>query len=168
MLPKMGNSISLLQTQATISTTRTIKSLTRKLLLRVLLDYGSRKNLIRRSDFIVTVPINGATLTTLAGTMSATETVTMRDFHLHEFDKNRRIEEQKALVFDTPCRYDMILGTDFLSKSGIKINYETGFMEWFESILPLRDPSGINAKTFDDWKMPFSSTNKIKYFEKIG
>ena len=23
-------------------------------------------------------------------------------------------------------------------------------MGWFESILPLRDPSGINAKTFND------------------
>ena len=114
------------------------------------------------------MPINGATLTTLAGTMSATETVTMRDFHLPEFDKNRRIEEQKALVFDTPCRSNIILGTDFLSKSGIKINHETGFMEWFEGLLHLRDPSGINAKTFDDRKMPCSSTNKMKYFEKIG
>ena len=82
------------------------------------------------------MPINGATLTTLAGKMSATEMVTMRDFCLPEFDKNRRIKEQKALVFDTPCQYDIILGTDFLSKSGIKINNKTGFMEWFESLLP--------------------------------
>ena len=96
------------------------------------------------------MPINGDTLTTLTGKMSATEMVTMRDFHLPEFDKNRRIEEKKALVFDTPCRYDIILGTDFLSKSGIKINYETGFMGWFESLLPLRDPSGLNFKTFNN------------------
>ena len=82
--------------------------------------------------------------------MSATEMVTMRDFRLPEFDKNRRIEEQKALVFDNTCRYGIILGTDLLSKSGIKINYETGFMGWFESLLPLRDPSGLNAKTFND------------------
>ena len=82
--------------------------------------------------------------------MSETEMVTMRDFRLPEFDKNRKIEEQKALVFDTPCRYNIIWGTYFLSKSGIKINYETGFMEWFESLLTLRDPSGLNAKTFDD------------------
>ena len=76
--------------------------------------------------------------------------VTMRDFCLPEFDKNRIIKEHKNLVFDTPCRYDIILGTNFLSKSGIKINYETGFMEWFEGLLHLRDPSVINAKTFDD------------------
>ena len=75
--------------------------------------------------------------------------VTMRDFRLPEYDKNRRIEENKALVFDTPCRYDIIFGTDFLSKAGIKINYETGFMGWFGSLLPLRDPYGLNAKTFN-------------------
>ena len=119
----------------------------------MLLDYGSRKIIIHRSALpqgVVTVPINGGTLTTLAGKMSATGMVTIRDFRLPEFDKNRIIEKQKALVFDTPCLYDIILGTDFLIKAVIKINYETGFMEWFESLLPLRDPSGLNAKTFDD------------------
>ena len=131
MLPKMGNIKILLQTPATIATTRTINSLTGKRLLRVLLDSGSRKTLIHISALpkvIVNVPINGATLTTLAVKMSATEMVTMRDFCLPEFDKNRRIEDHKSLVFNTPCQYDIILGTDFLSKAGIKINYETGFM----------------------------------------
>ena len=131
MLPKMGNRKSLLQTPAKIFTTSTINSLTRKMLLRVILDYGSRKTIIHRSDLpkgIVTVPINGATLTTLSGKMSATEMITMRDFRLPEFDKNKRVGEQKSLVFDTPCRYGIILGTDLLRKSGIKINYETGFM----------------------------------------
>ena len=82
--------------------------------------------------------------------MSVTEMVTMRDFRLPEFDKNIRMKEQKSLVFNTPYWYNIILGTDLLSKAGIKINYETGFMGWFESLLPLRDPSGLNAKTFND------------------
>ena len=71
----MGNSRSLLQMPATISTTRNINSLTSKILLRVLLDSGYRKTLIRISAVprgIVTVPINGATLTTHAGKISAT------------------------------------------------------------------------------------------------
>ena len=50
--------------------------------------------------------------------MSATEMVTMRDFRLPEFDKNRRIEEHKDLFFETPCRYDIILGTGLLRKDG--------------------------------------------------
>ena len=60
------------------------------------------------------MPINGDTLTTLAGKMSATEMVTMIDFRLPDFDKNIIIEEHKVLVFDTSYRYDIILGTDFL------------------------------------------------------
>ena len=42
------------------------------------------------------------------------------------------------------------MGSDFLSKAGIHINYETGFMEWFDSILPLRDPKGLQSQDFDE------------------
>ena len=94
--------------------------------------------------------------------------VTMREFRLPEFDKNRRIEEQKALVFETLCRYDIILGTDFLRKSGIKFNNETGFMGWFESLSPLREPSGLNSKIFYDMEVPCTSNKKMNYLEKIG
>ena len=96
MLSKMGNRKSLLQTPGTIATTRTINSLTSKRLLIVILDSGSRKTLIHISALpkgILTVPINGATITTLARKISATEMVTMKDFRLPEIDKNRRIEE---------------------------------------------------------------------------
>ena len=75
--------------------------------------------------------------------------VTIKGIRLPEFDRNRRIEEQKALVFDTECRYDIILGTDFLSKAGISINYNTVFMEWYGCILPVRDHIGIDAETFE-------------------
>ena len=44
------------------------------------------------------------------------------------------------MVFDCPTRYDVILGTDFLSKTGIDIKYSTGTMQWFENELPMRDP----------------------------
>ena len=37
---------------------------------------------------------------TLAGTMSTKEMVVLRDLRLPEFDKNRRIDEQKALIFE--------------------------------------------------------------------
>ena len=67
----------------------------------------------------------------------------MRDIRLPEFDKNRRIDQQKCLVFDNDnCNYDIILGTNFLSKAGIKLNYEDETMEWFDTTLPLR-PTGV-------------------------
>ena len=87
---------------------------------------------------------------TLVGTFTIADTVTLNDIRLPEFDKNRRIEEQKALVFDTTCCYDIILGTDFLSNVGINIHYETGFMEWYECILPLRDPFTIDKESYQD------------------
>ena len=60
------------------------------------------------------------------------------------------IEEHKALVFDTPCRYDIIFGSDFLSKVGMKINYEESVVEWYDSILPLRDPRGLDPEHFKE------------------
>ena len=67
---------------------------------------------------------------------------------MSEFNKSRRIEEQKALLFDAPCRYDIIFGTEFLTKVGINMNYETGFMEGYEYILPLRYPFTIGKESY--------------------
>jgi hypothetical protein len=58
---------------------------------------------------------------TLAGCLKTQEVVTMQDVRLPEFDKNRCINQQKVLVFDNDnIKYDVILGTNFLSKTGIK------------------------------------------------
>ncbi|KAL7525616.1 hypothetical protein ACHAWF_001437 [Thalassiosira exigua] len=67
--------------------------------------------------------------------------VVMWDVRLPEFDKNRKIECQRALVFDQPCRYDMILGADFLPKVGIDFSYKKRLygMVWEHTAL-LRDP----------------------------
>ncbi len=45
------------------------------------------------------------------------------------------------MVFDArDCKYDLILGADFLSKTGIDIKYSTKNIEWIDNELPLRDP----------------------------
>jgi hypothetical protein len=54
---------------------------------------------------------------TLAGCLKMQEVVTMRDLKLPEFDKNRRINQQKHLVFDNDnVEYNIILGTNFFPK----------------------------------------------------
>jgi hypothetical protein len=59
----------------------------------------------------------------LAGCLKMQEVVTMQDIRLPKFNKNRRINQQKVLVFDNNnIKYDIILGTNFLSKTGIKLN----------------------------------------------
>jgi hypothetical protein len=60
---------------------------------------------------------------------------------LLEFDKNRRIKQQKVLVFDKDnIKYGIILVTNFLPKAEIKLNYLEGNMEWFDFFVPLCSP----------------------------
>jgi hypothetical protein len=87
---------------------------------------------------------------TLPGCLKTQENVTMRDLRLPEFDKNRHINQQKVLVFDNnSVKYNIILGTNFLSKTEIKLNYSEGNMEWFDCSIPLRPPGGLDSKEFD-------------------
>jgi hypothetical protein len=67
---------------------------------------------------------------TLTGCLKLQEVITKQDTRLPEFDKNRRINQEKVLVLDNDnVKYNIILGTNFLSKTGIKLNYSEGNME---------------------------------------
>ena len=86
----------------------------------------------------------------------STQGVTLQDIRLPEFDKSRKIAQQKALVFDNPnVPYDVIFGTNFLSKAGIKLNYEKDQMERFGCIIPMRPSKGLTTEDFhateDQW-----------------
>jgi hypothetical protein len=84
---------------------------------------------------------------TLAGHLKMQEIVTMRNLRLTEFDKNMHINQQKVLVFDNDnVKFNIILGTNFLSKTGIKLNYSEGDMEWFNCSIPLCPPGGLDSK----------------------
>ncbi len=93
------------------------------------------------------------------------EIVTMQDIRLPEFDKNRCINQQKVLVFDNDnVKYDIILGTNFLSKTGIKLNYSEGNMEWFDCSIPLFPPGGLDLKEFDAMEDKFHIQVKDEIF----
>jgi hypothetical protein len=84
---------------------------------------------------------------------------------LPEFDKNRRINQQTVLVFDKEnVKYDIILGTNFLSKTGIKLNYSEGNMEWFDSSIPLCPPGVLDSKEFDAMEDMFHIQVEDKIF----
>jgi hypothetical protein len=75
--------------------------------------------------------------------------VVMRNLRLPECDRNRNVEQQKALIFESEtCKYDVILGADFLTKTGIDVIYSTGTMQWFENELPLHDPRTLQDKDY--------------------
>jgi hypothetical protein len=87
---------------------------------------------------------------TLAVRLKMQEVVTMQDIKLPMFDKYRRINQQKVLVFDNNnIKYGIILGTNFLSKTGIKLNYSEGNMEWFDCSIPLCPPGGLDSTKLD-------------------
>ncbi len=74
-------------------------------------------------------------------------------------DKNRNVDQQKALVYDANSWwYDMILGADFLSKTGIDAKYSTETIEWFDNVLPLCDTRYLQSKDF----LPMAETIEIQ------
>jgi hypothetical protein len=89
-------------------------------------------------------------LRTLAGCLKMQEVITMHNLRLPKFNKIRCINQQKVLVFDNNnVKYNIILGTNFLSKTGIKPNYSEGNMEWFDSSIPLCPPAGLDSNKLD-------------------
>jgi hypothetical protein len=87
---------------------------------------------------------------TLTGYLRTQEVVAMQDIRLPEFNKNRHTNQQKVLVFENNnVKYDIILGTNFLSKTRIKLNYSEGKMEWFDCSIPLCPTGALNSNEFN-------------------
>jgi hypothetical protein len=144
---KMPNKKKLTPTSImVIDTILTVRSCT---LLKVLFDPGSTSTLISRKCLprhCKTCPIKQKRkINTLAGSCETKEVVVMRNLRLPKLDKNCVVDQQKALVFDRDCKYDVISGADFLRKSGIDIKYSTGIIEWFDNELPMRDPHQLDG-----------------------
>ena len=136
----------------TLAVIHTIGTLKSQVLLKVLLDSGSTKTMIHKRPLPRGCKLvsfgNKKKVTTLDGSMIANQMVHLRDIKLPEFDKNRTIDELKALVFNKKCRYHIILGADFLSKSGMDINYSDGTMKWFENIIQMQEPHVLDNREF--------------------
>ena len=102
---------------------------------------------------------------TLAGNYQSSAMVIMRNLRLPELDKNRNIEQHKALIFESEnCKYDVILGADFLTKTGIDVKYSTNTIEWFENELPLRDPHLLKDKDFASMATIIEIQQEVEFF----
>ena len=58
----------------------------------------------------------------------------------------------------------MIVGTDFLSKIGISINFSTNNCEWYGNTVPLRDPWSIRDSDFDNLTDSFLIQSEDEFF----
>jgi hypothetical protein len=108
----------------TICTADIIGTISSQRLFRVLFDSGSNVSMIKRTALpkgVITKLLGDTKLVrTLAGHLKMQEVVTMQDLRLPKFDKNRCINQQKVLVVDNNnVKHNTILGTKFLSKTGI-------------------------------------------------
>jgi hypothetical protein len=115
----------------TICTADTIGTICSQRLFQVLLDSGLNVSMIKRSALpkgIVTKLLGDIKLVrTLTGCLKTKEGVTMRDLRLPNFDKYRCINQEQVFVFDNNnAKYDIILGTNIVSKTGIQLNYSEG------------------------------------------
>ena len=94
-------------------------------------------------------------MATVAGFYESGGKVSLKNIRLPELDKNRIVNNQTALFFDSDCRYDVILGSYLLKKAGIDIKYSTGGVEWFGNTTVLREAPRVETyeeyfKTFID------------------
>jgi hypothetical protein len=91
--------------------------------------------------------------------------VMMRNLRLPELDKNRNIEQHKALIFEADtCKYDVILGADLLTKTGIDVKYSTNTIEWFKNELPLRDPHLFKDEDFASMAKIIEIQQEVEFF----
>jgi hypothetical protein len=75
---------------------------------------------------------------TLAGNLSSSLHITMTDVRFPEFFKSRFIDNIEAMVFESKCRYDAIIGRNALQRLGLILNFKTQFMQWDECIVKMR------------------------------
>jgi hypothetical protein len=121
-------------TPVTIMVADSIGAVRSRKLLKVLLDSGSTTTLINKKSLPKKCRpcqiSQSRMVNTLAGSYQSSTMVVMRNLRLPELDKNRNVEQQKALMFESDtCRYDVILGADFLIKTRIDVKYSTDNIE---------------------------------------
>ncbi len=123
-------------------------------LLKVSLDSGSPTTLINKNYLPKKCRpcqiSQSRMVNTLADSYRLSAMVVMRNLRLPKLDKNRNVEQQKSLMFESDtCRYDVILGADFFwQKTGIDVKYSTGSIEWFKNESPLCDPHDLKNRDF--------------------
>jgi hypothetical protein len=87
----------------------------------------------------------------------------------HSLIRTGASTNKKIVVFENDnVKYDIVLGANFLSKTGIKLNYSEGNMEWFDCSIPLCLPDGLDSKEFDTMEVMFHIKSKTRSLVKFS
>jgi hypothetical protein len=131
-------------TTVTIMVVDTISSVRSRRLLKILLDSVSTITLVNKKC----LP-KKCRPCQISQSYQLSAMVVMHNLRLPELVKNRNVEQQKALIFESDtCKYDVILGADFLAETGIDVKYSIGAIEWYTNELPLCNPNDLKDKDF--------------------
>jgi hypothetical protein len=92
------------------------------------------------------------TCQTAAGLLSTNRQVLLTELFLPDFSRTRKIEAQYALVLSSECRYDLIMGRDFLANCQIKFDFGSNTLSWFDIERPMkpRDQIWLQPKDLRD------------------
>jgi len=82
----------------------------------------------------------------LAGTFCSNQQVTAETMCLPEFFKQRALSDVPIRMMNAPCRYDIIIGRDALTRFGMKLDLEDLTMTWDGKVVPMRVPSDYPTK----------------------
>jgi hypothetical protein len=75
---------------------------------------------------------------TLAGTIESYSYVQLKDITLPELDPSRHIESLHAYIFKLPCKYNMVLGTDFCATARLIIDCTKQDIHWLDNAIPFK------------------------------
>ena len=108
---------------------------------KTIVDSGSQANWMKRGA--LPSGVNGKVVkqrqgSTVAGSFTSSVEIDFQGIRLPEFYRNRTIDGFKAMVFNADCRYDVILGRDFLSVVGLQLDWKDHVMTWDEVTVPMK------------------------------
>lgn len=102
--------------------------------------------------------------TTTQGTHVCNKLAFLSMAALPEFVSGQLIEGVKCHVFNSPlCRYDVILGQDFLQSIGMIIDYSTGTIKWLHNCINMKDIQYFDSISIDQVCNEGISKNNMFY-----
>ena len=105
---------------------------------------------------------------TIAGPLNSNRQVFLDNIMFPEFDKTKRISGAIANVFDSECKYDLIVGRDLLHKIGLSICFEKKEMRWIDSVVPMKTPSFWNSPLSYFWALDEEEEDELDDAECFG
>ena len=110
-------------------------------MLRVLFDTGSTNSHAHISLLppgTALTPLEEKKLVnTLAGLLAPKGAMTLEGLRLPEFDRAISVDRHEFQVFTSPCKYDLIVGMDLMTRLGITINLRDLTVTCFGQTLPM-------------------------------